>query len=76
MVERLLAPLPDGCTVFYQKHMTHHMLAEVQRDWLQRLCNCFLIRDPREVALSYHKARQQVTAASWKRKKTVQAQAK
>ena len=33
--------------------MTHHLLPEVDRDWLGCLTNCFLIRDPAEVIASY-----------------------
>ena len=44
---------PDGQAVFYQKHMTHHMLPEMDRAWLGRLTNCFLIRHPRQVITSY-----------------------
>jgi Sulfotransferase domain len=46
------APSPDK-RIFYQKQMTHHLLAEVDRTWLRNVTNCFLIRDPREVILSY-----------------------
>jgi Sulfotransferase domain len=35
--------------------MTHHLLPEVDRKWIVALTNCFLIRDPREVILSYIK---------------------
>jgi Sulfotransferase domain len=28
------APLPDGISVFYQKHMTHHLLPQVDRSAL------------------------------------------
>ncbi len=35
--------------------MTHHLLPEVERDWLAGLTNCFLIRDPAEVIVSYIK---------------------
>lgn len=48
----LVAPLPPGKSVFYQKHMTHHLLPNVGRDWLGRLTNAFLIRDPREMLVS------------------------
>ena len=48
-------PLPDGKCVFYQKHMTHHLLPEIDRDFLQHLTNCLLIRDPVEVIASYIK---------------------
>ena len=42
-------------TIFYQKQMTHHLLPEVSRDWLRDVTNCFLIRDPAEVIVSYIK---------------------
>jgi Sulfotransferase domain len=48
-------PLPAGKRVFFQKQMTHHLLPEIDRDWIVDLTNCFLIRDPREVILSYIK---------------------
>jgi sulfotransferase family protein len=44
---------PARIRVFYQKQMTHHLLPEIKRDWLLRLTNCFLIRDPAEVITSY-----------------------
>jgi Sulfotransferase domain len=44
---------PTGKRIFYQKQMAHHLLPEVERTWLGGLTNCFLIRDPREVILSY-----------------------
>src|SRR6516162_4914455 len=43
------APLPDGKTVYYQKHMTHHLLPEVDRGALRGLRHAFLIRDPRQL---------------------------
>src|SRR5262249_23748991 len=44
-----------GNQIYYQKHMTHHLLPEMSRDWLASLTNCFLIRHPREVLASYSK---------------------
>jgi hypothetical protein len=41
--------------IFYQKQMTHHLLPEMERDWLSGLTSCFLIRDPAEVIASYIK---------------------
>ncbi len=48
-------PVPSGKRIFFQKHMTHHLLPEMDRDWIVDLTNCFLIRNPREVILSYIK---------------------
>ena len=42
----LTGPLPGGRTLWYQKHMTHHMLPGFGRDWTDGVVNAFLIRDP------------------------------
>lgn len=55
VVARLTNATPAGCAIVYQKQMTHHLLPEIERDWLLGLTNCFLIRDPREVIISYTK---------------------
>jgi len=55
VVNRLTGPVPSGKRVFFQKQMTHHLLPETDREWVVDLSNCFLIRDPREVILSYIK---------------------
>jgi hypothetical protein len=46
VVESLLAPLPPGVRVFYQKQMSHHLLPHMDREWLGALTHAFLIRDP------------------------------
>ncbi|HLW36559.1 MAG TPA: hypothetical protein VKS98_12960 [Chthoniobacterales bacterium] len=48
-------PIPGEKRIFFQKQMTHHLLPEIDRDWITGLTNCFLIREPREVILSYIK---------------------
>lgn len=63
VVEALTGPVPGGSPIYFQKHMTHHLLDEVDRAWLDRVRNCFLIRDPREVIASYARARPSVTVA-------------
>jgi hypothetical protein len=55
VVGKLTASIPDQKRVYYQKHMTHHLLPQMGRSWLAQLTNCFLIRDPREVLASYTK---------------------
>lgn len=57
----LSGPVPDGRAVWYQKHMTHHLLDEVGRDWFDAVRHCFLIRDPRAVLASYAAKRDTVT---------------
>ena len=41
--------------IFYQKHMTHHILTKTNIDWLNKGINCFLIRHPAKVINSYIK---------------------
>lgn len=53
VVERLLGPIPEGRPVWYQKHMTHHLLADMDRRWIHGLSNVLLIRNPTEVVASY-----------------------
>ena len=50
-------PLPPGVRVFYQKHMTHHLLPSVDRAALAPLRHAFLIRDPRRLLASYARVR-------------------
>ncbi len=55
VIAHLTGPIPDGKRIFYQKHMSHHMLPEIDRTWFRDVFHAFLIRDPREVLLSLHK---------------------
>jgi hypothetical protein len=61
VVARLTGPVPSGKSSFFQKQMAHHLLPEVDREWLSRVTNCFLIRDPREVIASYIKKQEDPT---------------
>lgn len=54
----LTGHIPNGKRIFFQKQMTHHLLPEIDREWLSAVTNCFLIRDPREVISSYIKKRE------------------
>ena len=56
-------PAPGGQAVWYQKHMTHHLLPGMATDWIHGLDNVFLVRDPALVVASYVKSRAAVTAA-------------
>src|SRR3954464_5587296 len=55
VVSQLTGPVPGGKPIFFQKQMTHHLLPEIDRSWLGVVTNCFLIRDPAEVIVSYIK---------------------
>jgi hypothetical protein len=61
VVQDLLADPPAGRRVFYQKHMTHHMLPGFGLDWMKKCRNAFLIRDPDLVLASYTVKRGEVT---------------
>jgi len=63
VVVQLTGPIPNGKPIFFQKQMAHHLLAEVDREWLGDVTNCFLIRDPREVIASYIKKREKPALA-------------
>lgn len=53
VIARLTGPVPRGKTIYYQKHMCHHMLDGFDRDWLSACANVFLIRHPARVAASF-----------------------
>jgi hypothetical protein len=59
----MAGPAPGGSAVFYQKHMTHHMLPGVDLGWTASCVNAFLIRDPALVLASYARKRGEVTLA-------------
>ena len=63
VVGTLVGPIPNGKAVFYQKHMTHHMLPFIDQQWMSQCCNAFLIRSPVEVLASYVKKREEVDIA-------------
>jgi hypothetical protein len=56
----LLGPAPGGAAIFYQKHMTHHMLADVSTAFMAHCENVFLIRRPEDVVASYSLRRDEV----------------
>jgi len=56
-------PLPAGIAVSYAKHMTHHLLPEVDRAALAPLRHAHLIRDPRELLASYARVLAEPTLA-------------
>jgi len=52
--------VPGGAPLWYQKHMTHHMLPQIGRDWMRACRHAFLIRHPRRVLASYAAKREAV----------------
>lgn len=56
-----LGPIPQAQSLFYQKHMTLHMIPGFDRGFLRRVTNAFLIRHPARVVASYSKKREAPT---------------
>jgi len=61
VISMLIAPPKLG--VFYQKHISTHMLDHMPLDWMNQVNNLFLIRDPRYMVASYTAKRNSATAA-------------
>jgi len=57
-VARRCCGSPGGAPVFYQKHMAQHMIGSFPHDWMDDVCNIFLIRDPAQVVASYFAKRE------------------
>ena len=61
VAEAMTGDAPGGARVWYQKHMTHHMLPGFGLDWVGACRSAFLIRSPEPVLASYTVKREQVT---------------
>ena len=61
VIKSLVNDSPGEKPFWYQKHMTHHLLPHIDREWMKEVRHCFLIRDPKEVLSSYTKSRTEVT---------------
>ena len=60
IANNLIGPIPDGKNIWYQKLMTHHWLKGEPLDWVKSIHNCFLIRHPKKVIISYLKIHNQI----------------
>ncbi len=63
VAEAVTGRVPGARPIWYQKHMTHHMLPDFGRDWIGGVTNAFLIRPPEAVLASYVEKRAEVTLA-------------
>lgn len=63
VAEHCTGAVPNGRDVFYQKQMTHHMIPEFDRQWMAKVTNVFLIRDPARVIASYNSKRENPSLA-------------
>ena len=61
IVNTCVSRSPEQKPLFYQKHMTLHLPPEMDKNWLSKLTNCFLIREPERVIASYAAVREQPT---------------
>ena len=52
---KLITKKPKKEKIFYQKHMTQHIIKNTNLDWITKGYNCFLIRHPAKVINSYIK---------------------
>jgi Sulfotransferase domain len=55
VAQHLTGPIPHAKAIYYQKHMTHHMLPHMDTAWMRQVTNCFLLREPRLVVKSFAK---------------------
>lgn len=63
VAQRCAADNPPDVSISYQKHMTHHLLPEINFDCFEQLQHCFLIRDPAYVVRSYLAKRESASLA-------------
>lgn len=63
VIEACLTPPDPPLSVFYQKHMTHHMIDGFDTGWIGQARNAFLLRAPERVLASYARKREAVSAA-------------
>lgn len=61
VIQKITGDLPNGASFSFQKQICKHVLPEFGRDWLQSLHNFFLIRDPKEIVVSWHRVYGKVT---------------
>ncbi|MGD1911489.1 MAG: hypothetical protein ACFB2X_11700 [Rivularia sp. (in: cyanobacteria)] len=61
VIQKITGDLPNGGSFSFQKHISKHALPEFGQNWLKSLHNFFLIRNPKEIAVSWHKVYGKVT---------------
>lgn len=53
VVNQILGPVPDEKPIWFQKHITTHLLPEFGRDWLDQMTHIFLVRRPDNILRSF-----------------------
>lgn len=52
-IAKILGPAPGDAPIYYQKHMSQHMLPSFPRDWFKHARHAILIRPPERVVASF-----------------------
>ena len=55
IIKTISSTIPENKTIWYQKHMAHHLIDKEDFSWIKNFKNCILIRKPRDVINSYIK---------------------
>jgi hypothetical protein len=53
VVNYLTHKAPNQKSIWYQKHMAHHLIDLSEINWIKKCQNCILLRHPKEVISSY-----------------------
>lgn len=64
VIADLTCPAELDPPIFYQKHMTHHMVPDIPRGWMKACRNVFLIRHPARVIPSYARKMETVSLSA------------
>jgi len=60
VADALSGPINSDATIFYQKHMCHHLPPNPDHEWMDSMRHAFLIRDPARMINSYVAARERL----------------
>ena len=61
IVNNICTDIPNNKRICYQKQMSQHKLPNENIKWIKNVTNCFLVRDPKDVILSYAKIYEDMT---------------
>ncbi len=61
VIAKITGDLPSGYSFSFQKHISKHVVPEFGVDWLRHFHHIFLLREPKEIILSWHKVFGNVT---------------
>jgi hypothetical protein len=61
IIQQITGALPAGITFSFQKHIARQAVPEFGTDWLPALTHFFLLRDPKEIIMSWYNVTGHVT---------------